>query len=61
MSRNTDPFAPWNDPMDRDDFTKPWNDPIHRDDPFAPWNSPIANERDYDRWCDEHHIPERNR
>ncbi len=26
--KNTDPFAPWNDPMSKDDPFKPWNDPL---------------------------------
>lgn len=58
---NDSPFTPWNDPMDRDDPFKPWNDPTHADDPFAPWNSPLADERDYERYCRDHHIPERDR
>ena len=59
--RNHDPFAPWNSTPDKDDPFKPWNDAMHRDDPFAPWNDPCASERDYDDYCDRHHIPRRNR
>lgn len=47
--------------MDRNDPFALWNDPMYRNDPFAPWNTPLADKRDYERWCDEHHIPERDR
>ena len=59
--RNSDPFTPWEDPMDKNDPFKPWNDPQYRDDPFAPWNSPFGNKREYEDFCDEKHIPERDR
>lgn len=52
MPRNTDPFAPWNDPMYRDDPFAPHNDPMHRDDPFKPWNDPMGRKddlNDYER------------
>jgi hypothetical protein len=58
---NDNPFMPWNDEPERDDPFKPWNNPMHSDDPFAPWNNPLATERDYDRYCDEKHIRERDR
>lgn len=54
---NQDPFARWNDPIDRDDPFKPWNDPIYDTDPTAPWNDPCAQDRDYDRWCERNGIP----
>lgn len=56
MARNTDPFAPWNDPMHRDDPFAPWNDPMKRDDPFACWNDPFGSgnyEREAHRYRDE--------
>ena len=56
MLRNNDPFAPWNDPMDKTDPFKPWNDPRFKDDPFAPWNSPCGDEKDLEKYKDEHHI-----
>jgi len=59
--RNTDPFAKWNNVMDKRDPFKPWNDPMHRHDPFAPWNQPLATDKDYEKYCKENHIPERNR
>jgi len=43
--RNTDPFAPWNDPMYRDDPFAPHNDPCKKDDPTKPWNDPAGSER----------------
>ena len=46
--RNTDPFAPWNDPIHRHDPFAPHNDPMRRNDPFEPWNDPITDERDLD-------------
>lgn len=58
---NNDPFMPWNDLMERDDPFKPWNDQMYRHDPFAPWNQPLADEKDYQKYCDEQHIPERDR
>jgi hypothetical protein len=47
--RNTDPFAPWNDPMYRDDPFAPHNEPHQKDDPTKPWNDPSATERDLSR------------
>jgi hypothetical protein len=44
--RNTDPFAPWNDPMHKNDPFAPHNDPMEKNDPFAPWNQPFGNEDD---------------
>ena len=38
MSRNNDPFAPWNDPMYDSPFA-PHNSPMDRDNPFKPWNN----------------------
>ena len=36
--KNTDPFAPWNDPMYKDDPFAPHNDPMRKDDFTEPWN-----------------------
>lgn len=47
--RNTDPFAPWNDPMYKNDPFAPHNDPCHSDDPTKPWNDPSGSERDLNR------------
>lgn len=44
MSRNNDPFQPWNDPIRKNDPFMPHNDPCYRDDPTKPWNSPFGNE-----------------
>lgn len=41
--RDNNPFAPWNDPMLRDDPFAPWNDPMKRSDPFACWNNPFGH------------------
>lgn len=57
---NDNPFMPWNREIE-DHWWKPWNNEMHRHDPFTPWNSCLANEKDYEKWCDEHHIPERDR
>ncbi len=57
---NDNPWMPWNK-VDADDPFKPWNNPMHSDDPFAPWNSPLGDERDYQRYCEEKHIPRRDR
>ncbi len=37
---NTNPLAPWNDPLQKDDPLAPWNDPLRKDDPLEPWNDP---------------------
>ena len=42
MSRNQDPFAPWNNPMKKDSPFAPWNNPMKKDDPFACWNDPFG-------------------
>ena len=44
--RNTDPFAPWNDPMNRNDPFAPHNDPMRKNDPFEPWNDVFGDEKD---------------
>jgi hypothetical protein len=59
--RNSDPFQKWNDVMERDGPFKPWNDVMHRNDPFAPWNNPLGDKRDYEKYCDERHIPKGDR
>jgi len=46
MIRNTNPFAPWNDPCSRHDPFAPHNDPIRRDSPWEPWNQPFGDEKD---------------
>lgn len=46
MSKNTDPFAPWNSPLYENDPLSPHNDPMHRDDPFKPWNEPFGSVND---------------
>lgn len=56
MSRNTDPFMPWNSTPDAHDPFAPWNDPMYRDDPFAPWNDPVADARDLDKYMSDNHI-----
>lgn len=53
---NDDPFAPWNDLSRSDDPFEPWNNPRYSDDPFAPWNSPLGDEKDLDKYKEEHHI-----
>jgi hypothetical protein len=58
---NKDPWAPWNDPAEKDDPWKLWNDPWYAVDPFAPWNDPFADNTDYEKYCDEQHIPKRLR
>jgi len=52
MSKNKDPFAPWNDPMYEDDPLAPHNDPMRADDPFEPWNKP---------WGDANELSNRDR
>lgn len=46
MARNDNPFAPWNDPMQKDNPFAPHNDPMRKDSPFEPWNNPLGSERD---------------
>jgi hypothetical protein len=41
--KNTDPFAPWNDPMYRNDPFAPHNDPMRKDDFSEPWNDVFGN------------------
>jgi hypothetical protein len=49
MPRNSDPFAPWNDPMYKNDPFAPHNEPHQKDDPTKPWNDPSGSERDLSR------------
>lgn len=58
---NDNPFAPWNCEPDADCPFRPWNNPQFEDDPQAPWNDPAATERDYERYCERHHIPDKDR
>ena len=44
--RNTDPFAPWNDPMRKDDPFAPHNDPFRKDDVIEPWNDLFGKRND---------------
>ena len=44
--RNRDPFAPWNDVMNRNDPFAPHNDPMRKNDPFEPWNEVFGDEKD---------------
>lgn len=46
MARNTDPTAPWNDPIYKNDPLAPHNDPAYRDDPTKPWNNPGGSASD---------------
>lgn len=41
--KNTDPFAPWNNPMYKDDPFAPHNNPMDRDNPLKPWNNPFGS------------------
>ena len=50
---NTDIFAPWNDPLKKDDPLAPWNSTLQKDDPLAPWNDPIAGQRDTNSYLRE--------
>jgi hypothetical protein len=43
---NQNPFAPWNNPMYKDDPFAPHNDTMRKDSPFEPWNSPFGDEDD---------------
>lgn len=57
MPKNTDPFAPWNDPMNDSPFA-PHNDPMYRNDPFKPWNNPFGSTSDLtDREKDYYGVP----
>ena len=47
--RNTDPLAPRNDPIYRDDHYAPHNDPYRSNDPWEPWNDRAANETDLEQ------------
>jgi hypothetical protein len=49
MSRNTDPFAPWNNPMYENDPLAAHNNPMYKDDPFKPWNEPFGSVNDLNR------------
>ncbi len=44
MPINTDPFAPWNDPMYKNDPLAPHNDPMYKDDFMKPWNNIFGSE-----------------
>jgi len=44
MSRNNDPFAPWNNPMNDSPFA-PHNE-FDSDNPFKPWNEPFGSSDD---------------
>jgi hypothetical protein len=56
--KNTDPFAPYNDPMYKDDPFAPHNDPMYKDDPFKPWNDPFGSSDDLtDREKKYYNIP----
>lgn len=58
MATNTDPFAPWNDPMYKNDPFAAHNDPMHRNDPFKPWNNNFGNESDLnDRERESYNLP----
>lgn len=46
MSTNSDPFAPWNDPMYKNDPFAPHNSPMEGSNPFKPWNSPFGRAED---------------
>ena len=46
MPTNTDPFAPWNDPMEKDNPFAPHNDPMDKHNPFKPWNEPCGKAED---------------
>lgn len=46
MPRNTDPFAPWNNPMYKNDPFAAHNNPMYKDDPFKPWNEVFGSEND---------------
>lgn len=45
-TKNTDPLAPWNNPLYRDNPLAPHNKAIDKDSPFKPWNKPIWNKDD---------------
>lgn len=49
MNRNTDPFAPWNNPMYENDPFAPHNDPSRKNDPTEPWNSPAGSKNDLNK------------
>lgn len=48
MPRNTDPFAPWNDPCFKNDPCAAHNDPCDKNDPCKPWNEPFGSANDLD-------------
>ena len=50
---NRDMFAPWNNPLYRDDPLAPWNSYLYRDDMMAPWNNSYADQRDTNRYLRE--------
>ena len=50
MATNTDPFAPWNDPLYKDDPFAPHNDPMYKNDLSKPWNQTFGNEGDLNEW-----------
>lgn len=41
--KDSNPFAPYNNPYHKDDPFAPWNDPMKKDDPFACWNNPFGS------------------
>jgi len=45
MSRNTDPFAPWNNPMYENDPFAAHNG-YDSDNPFKSWNNPFGSTSD---------------
>jgi len=55
------PWNPWNRSADQDDPHKPWNRSQYSTDPQAPWNKPYSTEGEYQRYCERHNIPERER
>ena len=44
--KNTDPLAPWNSPLYKDNPLAPHNSPLGKNDVFKPWNRPIWNKSD---------------
>lgn len=56
--KNTDPFAPWNDPIHRDDRFAPHNNPRDRDNPSKPWNDPVGKMEDLEQNEGHDHLVE---
>ena len=44
--KNKDPFAAWNDPINKNSHFAPHNNSIEKTSPFKPWNQPFGKNED---------------